>query len=235
MASTSGVHPAAVPDWNNLNVLHKNTLPPRSYFHVFSSEEDALTNDVTKSTSHSLSGTWKFQHAYSPFEAPEGFEAPTFDHSSWSDIAVPGMWQLQGFGKGPQYTNVQYPIPVDPPNVSFTENETGSYVKNFKIPTELKGSQIRLRFEGVDSSFHVWVNGKDVGYSQGSRNPDEFDVTAFVNQEGDNTLAVRVYQFCDGTYIEDQVRLSPNLISSADTDIGSMVAERHVSVPIFCS
>lgn len=204
MASTSGVHPAELPDWNNLSVLHKNTLPPRSYFHVYSSEDDALTYDVTTSRSHSLSGIWKFQHAYSPFEAPEGFEAPSFDPSSWSDIAVPGMWQLQGFGKGPHYTNVQYPIPVDPPNVSFTENETGSYVRTFKVPGDLKGKQIRLRFEGVDSSFHVWVNGTEVGYSQGSRNPDEFDITALVDQEGENTLAVRVYQFCDGTYIEDQ-------------------------------
>lgn len=193
-----------LPDWNNLQVLHKGTLPPRAYFHVHDSEEDALTYDVEKSKTHSLSGTWKFQHAYSPFEAPEDFQSPGFDISSWSDIAVPGMWQLQGFGKGPQYTNVNYHIPVDPPNVSFTENETGCYVRKFSIPDRLKGTQIRLCFEGVDSSFHVWVNGREVGYSQGSRNPDEFDITECVNEEGDNTLAVQVYQLCDGTYIEDQ-------------------------------
>lgn len=204
MSSASGQHPAQVPDWNNLDVLHRNTLPARSYFYAYTSEQDALSYDVENSKTHSLSGTWKFQHAFSPFEAPEGFEAPSFDTSSWSDIAVPGMWQLQGFGKGPQYTNVQYPIPVDPPNVSFTENETGSYVRKFSIPQELKGSQIRLRFEGVDAAFHVWVNGKEVGYSQGSRNPDEFDITDLVDLEGENIVAVRVYQFCDGTYIEDQ-------------------------------
>lgn len=201
---TSGVHPAGTPDWNNLSILHKNTLPARAYFQNYTSEAEALTYDVTKSKTHSLSGTWKFQHAYSPFEAPEGFEAASYDTSKWSDIAVPGMWQLQGFGKGPQYTNVIYPIPVDPPNVSFTENETGSYIKKFKVPDSLKNGQIRLRFEGVDAAFHVWVNGKEVGYSQGSRNPDEFDITALVNPEAENTLAVRVYQFCDGTYIEDQ-------------------------------
>jgi beta-galactosidase len=200
----SGTHPAETPDWNNLNVLHKQTLPPRAYFHNYASEADALTYDVTKSKVHSLSGTWKFQHAYSPFEAPEGFEAPSFDSAKWSDIAVPGMWQLQGFGKGPQYTNVQYQIPVDPPNVPFTENETGSYLKKFNVPQELKNSQIRLRFEGVDAAFHVWVNGKEMGYSQGSRNPDEFDITSAVNVDGENVLAVRVYQLCDGTYIEDQ-------------------------------
>ncbi|KAF2630794.1 glycoside hydrolase family 2 protein [Macroventuria anomochaeta] len=201
---TSGAHPADLPDWNNLKVLHKGTLPVRAYFHNYASEADALTYDVSKSKTHSLSGTWKFEHAYSPFEAPESFEAPSYDTSKWSDIAVPGMWQLQGFGKGPQYTNVQYHIPVDPPNVPFTENETGSYVRKFSVPEDLKSGQIRLRFEGVDSAFHVWVNGKEIGYSQGSRNPDEFDVTPVVDKDGENTLAVRVYQHCDGTYIEDQ-------------------------------
>lgn len=201
---TSSVHPAEVPEWNNLSVLHKNTLPARAYFHNYASEADALTYDITRSKSHSLSGTWKFQHAYSPFEVPEGFESTDFDTPKWSDIAVPGMWQLQGFGKGPQYTNVVYPIPVDPPNVSFTENETGSYERKFKVPEELRKEQIRLRFEGVDAAYHVWVNGKEIGYSQGSRNPDEFDVSDAVDLDGENTLAVRVYQFCDGTYIEDQ-------------------------------
>jgi beta-galactosidase len=200
----SGQHPASVPDWNNLDILHKNTLPARAYFHNYKSEADALSADVNKSSTHSLSGTWKFQHAFSPFEATEGFESATFDSSSWSDIAVPGMWQLQGFGKGPQYTNVIYHIPVDPPNVPFTENETGSYVRKFKVPKELQNGQLRLRFEGVDAAFHVWVNGKEVGYSQGSRNPDEFDITSVVDLDSDNTLAVRVYQHCDGTYIEDQ-------------------------------
>lgn len=200
----SGEHPAKVPDWNNLDVLHKNTIPARAYFHNYSSEADALTYDVNKGRTHCLSGTWKFQHAYSPYEAPEGFEGSSYDISKWSDITVPGMWQLQGHGKGPQYTNVIYPIPVDPPNVSFTENETGSYVKKFTIPDSLKNGQIRLRFEGVDAAFHVWVNGKEIGYSQGSRNPDEFDITDVVDVNAENTLAVRVYQFCDGTYIEDQ-------------------------------
>jgi beta-galactosidase len=200
----SGQHPASLPDWNNLSVLHKNTLPARASFDNFESEHDALNSDVAKSTTHSLSGTWKFQHSSSPFEAPEKFESTTFDTSEWSDIAVPGMWQLQGFGRGPQYTNVIYHIPVDPPNVPFTENETGSYIRKFTVPDNIKQSQIRLRFEGVDAAFHVWINGKEVGYSQGSRNPAEFEVTSFVDVNAKNTLAVRVYQHCDGTYIEDQ-------------------------------
>ncbi|KAK7184848.1 hypothetical protein DPSP01_002182 [Paraphaeosphaeria sporulosa] len=204
MATISGVKPESRPDWNNHKVLHKNTLPVRAYFHNYTSESDALSRDVSKSKTHSLSGTWKFHFANSPFEAVEGFEVSSFDTSSWSDIAVPGMWNLQGFGKGPQYTNVKYPIHVDPPNVPFYDNETGSYVRKFSVPKEFKNDQIRLRFEGVDSSYHVWVNGKQVGYSQGSRNPDEFDITDFVDLDKENTLAVRVYQWCDGTYIEDQ-------------------------------
>jgi beta-galactosidase len=103
------------------------------------------------------------------------------------------------------YTNIKYPFPVEPGHVSYEANETGSYRRTFKVPAEFKHHQLRLRFEGVDSAFHVWVNGKEVGYSQGSRNPSEFDITELVDASNVNTLAVRVYQYCDGTYIEDQV------------------------------
>ena len=199
------VHPAAQPDWNNLAVLHKNTLPPRANFYVYKSAADALTNDVSKAAAHLLSGTWKFQLSKNPFEAPAAFADPGFDAAGWDDTTVPSMWQLNGYGKGPHYTNVNFPIPVDPPNVPLDENETGSYVRKFAVPQDLRGSQLRLRFEGVDSAFHVWVNGKEVGYHQGSRNPSEFDITDVVDKDGENTLAVRVYQYCDGTYIEDQV------------------------------
>ena len=197
-------HPKSQPDWANLNVLYRNTLPPRASFRVYDSENDALSRDVGKARCQSLSGTWRFHLANSPFESPPGFEATGFDNSSWSDIDVPGMWQLQGFGRGPQYTNVQFPFFVDPPIPPYTDNESGSYITHFTIPERLKNDQLRLRFEGVDSAFHVWLNGQMIGYSQGSRNPAEFDITEYVNPTGENTLAVRVYQFCDGSYIEDQ-------------------------------
>ncbi|KAI0382418.1 glycoside hydrolase family 2 protein [Hypomontagnella monticulosa] len=200
---SSKTHPAFLPDWNNLDVLHKNTLPPRANFYTYNSIQDALTYDVAKSNTHCLSGTWKFHHAANPFEGPDGFEDPAFNTAEWDDITVPSMWQLNGYGKGPHYTNVNFPIPVDPPNVPL-ENETGIYIKRFVVPDSLRSSQLRLRFEGVDSAFHVWVNGKEVGYHQGSRNPAEFDITSLIDKEGENTIAVRVYQFCDGTYIEDQ-------------------------------
>jgi len=109
---------------------------------------------------------------------------------------------------------VVYPFPVDPPNIPYDNNETGSYLRTFTVPESFKDHQLRLRFEGVDSSFHVWVNGKEVGYSQGARNPSEFDITSFVNIEGENSLAVQVYQFCDGSYIEDQVSKIKFLLAS---------------------
>jgi beta-galactosidase len=200
-----GIFPAARPCWNDLSIIHQNTLPPRASFLPYPTEADALSRDVSKAQVRSLSGTWKFHCAKSPFEAPLGFHLPSFDASKWGTITVPGMWQLQGYGRGPQYTNVIYPFPVDPPNVPYDNNEAGSYMRSIIIPSSFQGQQLRLRFEGVDSAFHVWLNGEHVGYSQGSRNPSEFDLTGLVDFRGENKLAVQVYQFCDGSYIEDQV------------------------------
>ena len=157
-----GSFPEDRPDWSNLSVLHRNTLPPWANFKIFNSENEALSRDETKARVQSLAGTWKFHLANSPFEAPEGFEVADFDKSQWSDIPVPSMWQLQGFGKGPVYTNVAFPIYVDPPHAPFDDNECGSYVTSFTVPKQLEDDQLRLRFEGVDSAYHVWVNGKQV-------------------------------------------------------------------------
>ncbi|KAG7130368.1 Evolved beta-galactosidase subunit alpha like protein [Verticillium longisporum] len=207
--SRPGHHlPVATPDWNNLKVLHHNTLPPRSSFFAYPNEKDALTWDVSKAKAICLSGTWKFHLSTSPFHGPRNFWEAGYNHDAaehqWSDIAVPGMWQCQGFGKGPQYTNYNFPFPVDPPNVSYTDNECGRHLTTFKVPHSFKDHQLRLRFEGVDSAFTVWVNGHKVGYSQGSRNPSEFDISRLVTAGRSATLAVEVYQRCDGTYIEDQ-------------------------------
>ncbi|KAF4985320.1 hypothetical protein FDECE_16649 [Fusarium decemcellulare] len=177
---------ASRPDYINEAVFRRNCLPTRSY-HI-------------PDTSLLLNGTWDFHLASTPLEAPE----PTASKDlAWGGIQVPGHWQLQGHGK-PWYTNVQYPIPVCPPYVP-TENPTGSYRRTFHVPTGWDAdSQLRLRFDGVDSAYHIWVNGVLVGYAQGSRNPSEFDVSAFVDRKGANELFVRVYQWSDATYIEDQ-------------------------------
>ncbi|KAH8893631.1 beta-galactosidase/beta-glucuronidase [Thozetella sp. PMI_491] len=196
--------PDSRPDWNNLEVLQRNRLPARAHFYNYDSEETALTFNPRESLFyHSLNGRWKFCHHLSPFEAPDWKDA---DPNSWDDIIVPGMWQLQGYGH-PHYTNVNYPFPVDPPNVPY-ENESGSYFRDFIVPEnwDVQTQSIRLRFEGVDSSYHVWINGEEVGYSQGSRNAAEFDITKHLKRVNGsiNNLAVRVYKFCDGSYIEDQ-------------------------------
>ncbi|KAL4943785.1 hypothetical protein BDV06DRAFT_129617 [Aspergillus oleicola] len=201
MASLSAVSgwPGFLPDWSNLNVLHRNTEPPRAHFYSYPNEEAALTFNREESLFHSLNGTWKFHYDASPFEAPIWETANVTD---WDDIAVPGPWQMQGYGR-PHYTNINYPFPVTPPNVSYV-NPTGSYWREFEVPEEWDGDQIRLRYEGVDSAFHVWVNGEEVGYSQGSRNPSEFDITDYLSSNSTNTLATRVYQWSDGSYLEDQ-------------------------------
>ncbi|KAL2870175.1 glycosyl hydrolases family 2, TIM barrel domain-containing protein [Aspergillus lucknowensis] len=200
LAASAPVWPGALPDWSNLNVLHRNTLEPRAHFYSYPDEDAALTFDREESFFHSLNGTWKFHYDASPYEAPLWETANTTD---WDDIVVPGPWQMQGYGR-PHYTNVDYPFPVTPPNMSYV-NPTGSYWREFEVPADWEeGQQIRLRYEGVDSAFHVWVNGEEVGYSQGSRNPSEFDITDYLSADGANTLATRVYQWSDGTYLEDQ-------------------------------
>ncbi|KAK1980196.1 beta-galactosidase/beta-glucuronidase [Colletotrichum cereale] len=200
LISSLGVFPTSVPDWSNLNVLHRNTLPPRAHFYSYASEDAAMSFDREQSEFLSLNGTWKFHYDQSPFEAPPW---ETANVTSWADIEVPGMWQRQGYGI-PHYTNIDYPFPVTPPNVSYI-NPTGSYWREFEVPEAWsRDQQIRLRFEGVDSAFHLWVNGEEVGYSQGSRNSHEFDITDYLTPGEANSLAARVYQWSDASYIEDQ-------------------------------
>ncbi|MEI7904310.1 MAG: glycoside hydrolase family 2 TIM barrel-domain containing protein [Candidatus Firestonebacteria bacterium] len=189
-------------DIENPELLQKKRLPPRSYFFPFADETSALSFEPKNSARvQLLSGNWKFHYATSPLKAPEEFERPLFNDSGWDLIEVPSNWQMKGHGK-PHYTNVKYPFPVNPPYVP-SENPTGSYRKAFNIPADWKGMKLTLRFEGVDSAFHLWVNGKFAGFSKGSRLPSEFDITR-QSKRGKNILAVRVYQWSDGSYLEDQ-------------------------------
>jgi len=189
-------------DWENLKVLQRNRLKSRAYFIPYPDVDSALTFQREISDRIKLlNGRWKFHYDPSPQEAPRDFYREDYDVSSWDEIRVPSNWQMEGYGH-PHYTNVMYPFPVDPPRVP-SENPTGSYRREFHIDEDLKDKRVILRFEGVDSAFHVWVNGKEVGYSQGSRLPSEFDITSYV-RPGKNILAVRVYQWSDGSYLEDQ-------------------------------
>lgn len=176
------------PDYENEAVFQRNRLPARSFF-----RED---------TSLSLNGSWNFHYASSPVEAPLIAECWN-KTDEWSKIVVPGHWQLQGYGH-PHYTNFQFPFPANPPYPP-SENPTGTYHIQFEAPRSYaKGSGARLRFLGVDSAFHVYLNGEEIGYHQGSRNVAEFDLARVLKANAPNDLLVRVYQWSDASYIEDQ-------------------------------
>lgn len=189
-AVTTSSKAVARHDYENEQVLQRNRIRPRSY-HI---PADSLL----------LNGEWAFNYSPTPLCAPTPGQN-NLDIATWAKIQVPGHWQLQDWGR-PRYTNVVYPFPVNPPFVP-SENPTGTYHRQFYIPTRWDTpSQFRLRFDGVDSAFHVFVNGSMVGYSQGSRNPAEFDISNLVHSDTarPNDLIVQVYQYCDGSYIEDQ-------------------------------
>jgi beta-galactosidase/beta-glucuronidase len=190
-------------DYEDQRVQERGRLRPRASFVPYRSLDEALSYEPRLSDRYlCLSGTWRFRLVDRPRAIPHDFAQPSYDDESWALLAVPSHWQLHGFGR-PQYTNVGYPFPVDPPRVP-SDNPTGCY----RVAVDLSddwtgGDRVVLRFEGVDSAFHVWWNGALVGYSQGSRLPSEFDVTSFVHQDA-NILAVAVYQWSDGSYLEDQ-------------------------------
>ena len=189
-------------DLENVQVTGRNRMEGRAHFIPFQTEQAALSFTRDSSSYYKLlNGKWKFLHLESPKQLPENFFLSEFDCSEWDRIHVPGHWQFQGYGK-PHYTDLYYPFPVQPPHVPF-ENQVGCYKNEFYIPESWNGGCIRIRFEGVDSAFHLWINGEEVGYSQGSRLTAEFDITSFVHA-GKNTMTVCVYRWCDGSYIEDQ-------------------------------
>jgi beta-galactosidase len=201
------------PDLENQKVLSRNTEAPHATLVPYRSPETALSCQREKSAFYqSLNGKWAFHWAPDPEHRPADFFKPDFDVSSWKSIAVPSSWQTQGYGT-PIYTNSKFPFANKPPRVmdtpdkkftSFKErNPVGSYRRTFTVPSAWQGRKTFLVFDGVDSAYYLWVNGKKVGYAQGSRTPKEFDITPFL-KSGENTLAVEVYRYCDGSYLEDQ-------------------------------
>jgi beta-galactosidase len=195
-------------DWENPSVVGRNKEPAHATLVPYPEEGTALKGGRDASPYlKPLNGPWKFSLAPNPASAPEGFHNMGFDDAAWDSINVPSNWQIEGLDRGydpPIYTNVQYPFPIDAlPGVPWDDNPTGSYRRTFTLPEEWAERQVFLLFEGVDSAFYVWINGEMVGYSQGSRLPAEFNVTPYVHP-GENTLAVQVYRWSDGSYLEDQ-------------------------------
>ncbi len=191
-------------EWENPEIIGINKLPPHCTYMPFPSQESSSINDRTKSPYYlSLSGTWKFHWVPIPDERPRDFYRLDFDDTNWVEIPVPSHPELLGYGK-PIYTNIQYPFwPVNPPYIPHDDNPVSSYRRTFEIPDLWKGRKIHLVFDGVMSAVYVWLNGQFIGYSQDSMTPAEFDITPFL-KEGKNLLAVQVFRYCDGSYLEDQ-------------------------------
>ena len=191
-------------DWENSEVFSINKEEVHSTAIPFASYEQAKNAEWGNSPFYKLlNGSWKFKWISKPVDRPIDFYKPNFDVSQWTEIPVPGNWQMYGHGI-PIYTNTDYPfVIVDPPFIPHHNNPVGSYRRNITIPDNWKWREIFIHFDGVKSAFYIWINGKKVGYSQGSMSPSEFNITPYL-KGGINTLAVEVYRWSDGSYIEDQ-------------------------------
>ncbi|MDE6336528.1 MAG: discoidin domain-containing protein, partial [Muribaculaceae bacterium] len=195
----------ATHDWENPHVLGRNKLPYHVTLEMPSKERER--KDMVW-----LDGEWSFKWSPDPDRRPVGFQAEDYDVTGWDNISVPGNWQMQNFGK-PIYINISYPfernrpsVTSEPPSYWYAHdhrNPVGSYVTEFEVTPDMLSKDITLSFEGVKSAMYVWVNGQEVGYSQNSMSPAEFEITDFL-KPGKNKLAVEVYRWSDGSYLEDQ-------------------------------
>ena len=188
--------------YENLSVLHENTMPARAYYIPASKRMDNLVEHREESDRMQLlNGTWKFQYFNSIYDIQDSFFEKNYDTENFDEIQVPSVWQMAGYDTH-QYTNIRYPFPFDPPYVP-QDIPCGAYVHTFEYSRDENAPKSFLNFEGVDSCFYVWINGSYIGYSQVSHMTSEFDVTD-VLQDGTNTVAVLVMKWCDGSYLEDQ-------------------------------
>ena len=188
--------------YENLHILHENTMPLRNYYipaeKAYSTSLDA--RDYSDRIQF-LNGTWKFRYYDSIYKLQDEFYSEGYDVSGFDDIPVPSVWQMHGYDYH-QYTNVRYPFAFDPPYVP-KDNPCGAYVTDFDYDQSEDAPLAHLTFEGVDSCFYMWLNGRYVGYSQVSHSTSEFDITEFI-RNGSNRLCVLVLKWCDGSYLEDQ-------------------------------
>jgi len=190
-------------EWEDPTVFQINQEKPRAHFFPYDSEALAIENNPDRSQYfQSLNGEWKFNFSPNPIDREKNFYKANFDDSEWSTIKVPGSWELQGWS-APIYLDEEYPFTPNPPFVPHDYNTVGAYRKSFTIYEAWNDRQIIIRFGSVRSAFYVWVNGKKIGYGQGSKTPVEFDITDFV-EAGENNVSVEVYRFSDGSYLEGQ-------------------------------
>ena len=191
----------------NPKVVEINKLPARATFFAYESMDLAKGNDPVASKNYqSLNGTWKFKWTKSPEDRPVDFYKEDFKTADWDDIKVPANWELEGYGI-PIYTNIPYPFSFEnkpsPPDIPDGYNPVGSYKREFEVPASWEDKKVTIHLGAVKSAFYIWVNGKKVGYSQGSKLPAEFDLTPYL-ESGKNSIALEVYRWSDGSYLEDQ-------------------------------
>jgi len=192
-----------VPEWEDPQVIGQNKEPGHCTLVPYPNTRTALKCKRQVSRFYkSLNGKWKFNWVSKPSDRPVDFYKPRYDVSKWDEIPVPSNWQMHGYGR-PIYLNMRYPFPVNPPYIPHDYNPVGSYRIDFRIPGTWKNRQVFLHFDGVKSASYIWINGRKVGYSQDSMLPAEFNVTKYLKR-GKNTLAVEVYRWSDGSYLEDQ-------------------------------
>lgn len=190
-------------DWENPEVFQINREPARAAFLPFADEVSAIKDHYTSSPWYfSLNGSWKFMWSPTPDQRPKDFYKVTYSTINWKEIAVPANWELNGYGI-PIYTNITYPFEKNPPFINHSDNPVGSYKKDFVLPENWKNRHVFLHFEAGTSAMYIWINGEKVGYTENTKSPAEFDITKYV-KAGQNNLAVEVYRWSDGSYLEDQ-------------------------------
>jgi beta-galactosidase len=193
----------SINDWENPEVVGINKETPHATTAFYPDRAKALAGRREASPFFkSLNGQWRFHWVKTPDERPKDFYRSDYDVSGWKEIPVPSNWQMEGYDI-PIYTNITYPFVKNPPFIAHDNNPVGSYRTTFAIPTTWKGRNVFLHFAGVDSAFYVWINGEKAGYSEDSRTPAEFNITSYL-RPGENVLAVEVYRYSDGAYLEDQ-------------------------------
>jgi len=193
----------ALPEWEQPEVVAVNREPMKATFFNFESRDKAIGGEMAASAYYRpLDGAWKFAYSPNPDVRPRDFFRPDYDVSNWGTITVPGILQAQGQGK-PIFTNWKYPFPANQPRIPHEMNEVGSYRRDFDVPAGWDGRDVFLHIGAAGAAYYVWVNGQYVGYAEDSKLPSEFAVTRRL-RPGKNTIAIELYRWADGSYLEDQ-------------------------------
>lgn len=201
--TVSGQEKSSRNDWENPEVFQINREPARASFLPYADEVSAISDNYTNSPWYfSLDGKWKFSWSPTPDQRPKDFYKEDFSTLHWKELQVPSNWELNGYGI-PIYTNITYPFEKNPPFINHSDNPVGSYKKDFVLPENWKKRHVYLHFEAGTSAMYIWVNGEKVGYTENTKSPAEFNISKYL-KPGKNSLAVEVYRWSDGSYLEDQ-------------------------------